>query len=126
MAQATIRRPTAANQVLPVAAHAAITGLTATILTGSGWVIATILATLLDSSAAANQVYFRLSVDGANPDDCAIAVTVPASGRATICGRFALKIGAGQHVILAEGYAAVANVAFIDKQGALIIEEPGY
>jgi len=126
MAQATIRRPTAANQNLPVAAHAAITGLTATILTGSGWVIATILATLLDSSAAANQVYFRLSVDGANPEDCQIAVTVPASGRSTICGRFPLKIGAGQHVILAEGYAAVANVGFIDKQGALIIEEPGY
>jgi len=126
MAQAVIKRPSASSQNLPVTTWAAIAGLSATLLTGSGWINLSFSAFLVDTSAAPNECGFQFYLDGIPIQNTARKITVPASANEAIAFSTIIKAGSGQHTFEVWGYSLGTNAHFVSWNAEFIIQEPGY
>jgi hypothetical protein len=126
MAQAVIARPTNANQELPTPTMADITGLTITILNGSGWIRATFSANLWNTHSADQNASFRMLIDGQPQPDATRMIRLATQTGGSMGWSELFKPGAGTHTYKIQGEADLGPFVILGRGASIIIEEPGY
>jgi hypothetical protein len=126
MAQVITRHTIQALVALNVGSYGDIPLLTITLLTGSGWLLIDLDMTLTNAAVADNLLRGILMLDGSLIPESETMATVVAAAYHHLHAQAAIKPGAGQHIIKAQGQASLAAGMIIPIMGTLTINEPGY
>lgn len=126
MAQLITRTPNLPGQAFPTTTLALITGLSADLLTGSGWIILNADLSLIDASGSANKLQAIAVLDGVYLPQSFRSLSIPAYGIANLHISVAFRPGSGQHTIQIHGASTGGSVNFDAQWSQLSIHEIGY
>jgi hypothetical protein len=126
MAQAVQKINTVPNEAIGIGAYAPISGLSITILNGSGWIRLTGLCTFQNAAGATRDIHTMLFVDGSQIPDSYRRTTAADTFMINVKNTTLFKPGAGQHTYDLRALTSAGSVLVFATQGMLQLDEPGY
>ena len=126
MPQIITKRNTTSGQVIGPTVGVVIPGMSASLLTGSGSILITFMATFRNTYAGANTLFIYPRVDGIEITDARAVVVLPENAYQHFLRSVVIRPGAGQHVFDLIAFEAQTALNIEDHTGALIVHELGY
>lgn len=126
MAQLVHKNVSSPDHPIVLSTYTLIPGLTATIMTGAGWIILDFNLNFTNSTGDAYHIYARLSIDGVAHPLSVRDSRVPNGLMGQLAMHYPVHLGSGQHVISVEAQANLAGYTVTGSEANLTIEEPGY
>jgi hypothetical protein len=114
------------QQELPITTTALVNGLTINMLTGAGSILIYLIANIFDVSHAGNFVVIKPVIDNIIIDSPGPTVSLAADGYVLFNYLWLARPGAGQHKFEIYAHTTPGLADFFQKNGYLIVHEPGY
>jgi len=129
MPQLTQRTLSVINSSLAVGGYTLIPGMAVTLLTGAGWVDIRLQALVENTYAGINRIGLTFALDGVAMNDvpgAVASVSIPEDCWGTLGLHYAMRIGAGQHVLTALGFCTNANATIYQDHALFTVYELGF
>lgn len=126
MAQAVTARTAVPDQTLPVAGWADTTGLSISMLNGSGWIEISFEAQIFSSYAGNNMIDARLTIDGVEYPDTVRTLVLAQNEQRPLAFKLLTKPGAGQHLYRVQTTTSQSTAKVMLNQVQFCVQEPGY